>query len=336
MAGSAIAASYEPELSIVDKMVVKYSPLTELNKRERVEAGQGKRAAKKGDWRKQKANVGRRNINRFETGTVKRTHSSGGRNPSYKEVTLGNPKPGYGKKDDHYNKNKITTHKLSAHGTASATEKGPQKHHSTGIVHHDAAQQQRRHESQKRRGVKTKGTVAADIKKSLKDELSIVDKMLAKYLPEAKVDDVKYGKGKGWDQPEGKSMTSYKARHSYLKKNPPNVRSDRNERHSAQDVVFHGHSKVEDDRKKKHHASKGVKKVRGAKTPSGGVKALKKRFQDQGAMEQIEVLRNLVSEKAAQSGGEVMIATGKLVGKTIGTVTGGLAGGLLLDFLVLQ
>ena len=122
--------------------------------------------------------------------------------------------------------------------------------------------QQRRHESQKRRCVKTKGTVAADIKKSLKDDVSIVDKMLAKYLPEAKVDDVKYGKGKGWDQPEGKSMTSYKARHSYLKKNPDNVRSDRNKRHSAQDVIFHGHDKVERDRKKKHFASKGVKKVK--------------------------------------------------------------------------
>jgi hypothetical protein len=102
---------------------------------------------------------------------------------------------------------------------------------------------------------------------------------------EAKIDDKKYGKGKGWDQPEGKSMTSYKARHSYLKKNPDNVRSDRNKRHSAQDVVFHGHDKVERDRKKKHFASKGVKKVKGAKTPSGGKEALKKRFQDQGAME---------------------------------------------------
>ena len=102
---------------------------------------------------------------------------------------------------------------------------------------------------------------------------------------EAKVDDVKYGKGKGWDQPDGKSMTKYSARHSYLKKNPPNVRSDRNERHSAQDVVFHGHDKVERDRKAKHHASKGVKKVKGAKVDSGGKEALKKRFQDSGAME---------------------------------------------------
>ena len=78
-------------------------------------------------------------------------------------------------------------------------------------------------------------------------------------VSEAKVDDVKYGKGKGWDQPEGKSMTSYKSRHSYLKKNPPNVRSDRNERHSAVDVVFHGHDKVEKDRKKKHFKSRNVK-----------------------------------------------------------------------------
>ena len=149
--------------------------LDELNKGERVKAGQGKRAAKKGDWSKQKASTGRRNMNRFETGTVKRTHSSGGRNPSYKKVTLGNPKPGYGKKDDHYNKNKIVTHKLSAHGTSSATEKGPQKHHSSGIEHHDSAQAQRRHEHKKRRGVKTKGTVAADIKKSMKETVSVTD-----------------------------------------------------------------------------------------------------------------------------------------------------------------
>ncbi len=104
-------------------------------------------------------------------------------------------------------------------------------------------------------------------------------------VDEAKVDDVKYGKGKGWDQPDGKSMTKYSARHSYLKKNPPNVRSDRNKRHSEVDVVFHGHDKVERDRKAKHHASKGVKKVKGAKVATGGKEALKKRFQDQGAME---------------------------------------------------
>ena len=151
-------------------------------------------------------------------------------------------------------------------------------------------------------------------------------------VSEAKIDDVKYGTGKGWNQPDKKRIDIYHSRHSYLKKNPPNVRSDRNKRFSAQNVVFYGHDKVERDRKKKHHASKGVKKVRGAKTPSGGVEALKKRYQDQGAMEQIEVLRNLVTERAAKSGGDAALASGNLVGKTIGTVTGGLVGGLAGGF----
>tara|TARA_B100000287_G_scaffold175645_1_gene165611 strand:- start:1267 stop:3282 length:2016 start_codon:yes stop_codon:yes gene_type:complete len=78
-------------------------------------------------------------------------------------------------------------------------------------------------------------------------------------VSEAKVDDVKYGKGKGWNQPDKKRVDIYHSRHSYLKGNPPNVRSDRNERHSAVDVVFHGHDKVERDRKKKHFKSRGVK-----------------------------------------------------------------------------
>ena len=114
--------------------------------------------------------VGRRNINRFETGTVKRTESSGGRRPTYKTVTLANPKPGYGKKSDHYKKNKLSAPSLGRHGTSSETEKGPQKHHTQGVEYHDAAQKQRRQEHKAKRGVKTKGTVAADIKKSLKEE----------------------------------------------------------------------------------------------------------------------------------------------------------------------
>ena len=84
-------------------------------------------------------------------------------------------------------------------------------------------------------------------------------------VDEAKIDDVKYGTGKGWNQPDKKRIDIYHARHSYLKKNPPNVRSDRNKRHIAQDVVFYVHYKVERDRKKKHHASRGVKKERGSK-----------------------------------------------------------------------
>ncbi len=69
--------------------------------------------------------VGRRNINRFETGTVKRTESSGGRRPTSKTVTLANPKPGYGKRTDHYKKNKLSAPDLGRHGTSSATEPGP-------------------------------------------------------------------------------------------------------------------------------------------------------------------------------------------------------------------
>ena len=88
-------------------------------------------------------------------------------------------------------------------------------------------------------------------------------------VSEAKIDDVKYGKGKGWNQPDKKRIDIYHARHSYLKKNPPNVRSDRNKRFSAQNVVFYGHDKVEDDRKKDHHARRGVP-TRGIKKEISG------------------------------------------------------------------
>ena len=88
-------------------------------------------------------------------------------------------------------------------------------------------------------------------------------------VSEAKIDDVKYGKGKGWNQPDKKRIDIYHARHSYLKKNPPNVRSDRNKRFSAQNVVFYGHDKVERDRKEKHHASRGVP-TRGIKKEIAG------------------------------------------------------------------
>ena len=37
------------------------------------------------------------------------------------------------------------------------------------------------------------------------------------------------------------------------------VRQDRNKRRSASDVIFHGHSKVERDRKQAHYKSRGVK-----------------------------------------------------------------------------
>ncbi len=46
---------------------------------------------------------------------------------------------------------------------------GPQKHHTKGVTSTDQAQSQRRAEHKAKRGVKTKGTVASDIKKSLKE-----------------------------------------------------------------------------------------------------------------------------------------------------------------------
>jgi len=137
--------------------------------KEEVQVNEASRGEKEVDASNLKK-VGRRNINRFETGTVKRTESSGGRKPTYKTVTLANPKPGYGKKSDHYKKNKLSAPSLGRHGTSSETEKGPQKHHTQGVEYHDAGQKQRRQEHKSRRGVKTKGTVAADIKKSLKKE----------------------------------------------------------------------------------------------------------------------------------------------------------------------
>jgi hypothetical protein len=143
--------------------------LDELNKRERVEAGQGKRAAKKGDWSKQKAKTGRRNINRFETKPVEREDGSLNKGKqSYKKVKVLNPKSGYSKKTD-ATKGKVTSRKLSQTGTDSKPDYGPQKPHWAGNVHSDRAQQQRRSEHKAKRGVKTKGTVASDIKKSMKE-----------------------------------------------------------------------------------------------------------------------------------------------------------------------
>ena len=145
--------------------------LDELNKRERVEAGQGKRAAKKGDWSKQKAKTGRRNINRFETKPVEREEGSLNKGKqSFKKVKVLNPKSGYSKKTD-ATKGKVTSRKLSPSGTDSKPDYGPQKPHWAGNVHSDRAQEQRRSEHKAKRGVKTKGTVASDIKKSMKETL---------------------------------------------------------------------------------------------------------------------------------------------------------------------
>ncbi len=70
---------------------------------------------------------------------------------------------------------KITTRKLSRFGSDMKTDYGPQKHHTQGVTSRDAAQAQRRSEHKARRGVKTKGTVASDIKKSLKETYTVTN-----------------------------------------------------------------------------------------------------------------------------------------------------------------
>ena len=76
---------------------------------------------------------------------------------------------------------------------------------------------------------------------------------------EAKVDDVKYGKGNS----EKKSKNNKADIHS-LSWNK-GVKTDRNNRRNRTDVVFHGHSKVERDRQQAHYKKRGVKKVKGVK-----------------------------------------------------------------------
>ena len=146
--------------------------LDELNKQERMAAGQGKRAAKKGDFTKQKASVGRRNIQRFENKPAEREEGSldKKRNQTFKKVKVLNPKSGYSKKSDAVGAGKkVTSRKLSKFGSDYQTSYGPQKHHTKGVTSSDQAQNQRQAEHKARRGVKTKGTVASDIKKSLKE-----------------------------------------------------------------------------------------------------------------------------------------------------------------------
>ena len=72
------------------------------------------------------------------------------------------------------------------------------------------------------------------------------------FLPvdEAKVDDVKYSKDE--------KRKNYETDVHTLSVNK-GVRADRNKRRSATDVIFHGHSKVERDRKQAHYKSRGVK-----------------------------------------------------------------------------
>ena len=66
-------------------------------------------------------------------------------------------------------------------------------------------------------------------------------------VKEAKIDDVKYSKDE--------KRKNYETDVHTLSSNK-GVRSDRNKRRSATDVVFHGHSKVERDRKQAHYKSR--------------------------------------------------------------------------------
>ena len=75
------------------------------------------------------------------------------------------------------------------------------------------------------------------------------DEMIEIYIAEAKIDDVKYGKGE-----------KDSSRNSYLSKNSPNVRTDRNKRFDSTAGKLATHSEVEGKRLSKHFSGRGVKK----------------------------------------------------------------------------
>ena len=182
---------YDHGSGLIDAYMQVHNQLDELNKQERMETakrgggGVGKRFAKKllgkqaagktgkmGYDHRGRGNVGRRNIQRFESDPVKRTEGSldKKRRQTFKQVTVLNPKSGYSKKSDAVGAGKkITSRKLSKFGSDYKSDYGPQKHHTQGNTQSDAAQGQREAEHKARRGVKTKGTVTSDIKKSLKE-----------------------------------------------------------------------------------------------------------------------------------------------------------------------
>ena len=171
--------------------------LDELNKQERMETavrgggGVGKRFAKKllgkqaagktgkmGYDHRGRGNVGRRNIERFENKPTEREEGSldKKRRQSFKKVNVLNPKSGYSKKSDAVGAGKkVTSRKLSTFGSDMKRDYGPQKHHTQGNTSRDAAQAQRGAEHKARRGVKTKGTDTADMKKALKDDYNYVN-----------------------------------------------------------------------------------------------------------------------------------------------------------------
>ena len=150
--------------------------LDELNKQERMETakrgggGVGKRFAKKtiaankagkgklfgGYDHRGTGNVGRRNINRFESEPVEREDGKldKKRRQSFTKVKVLNPAKKGGR----------TLNKFGSDFQDDYRSKDGLR-----ATQSDHAQKKRREEHEKRRGVKTKGTVASDIKKALKD-----------------------------------------------------------------------------------------------------------------------------------------------------------------------
>ena len=111
-------------------------------------------------------------------------------------------------------------------------------------------------DSDRGKGNKAKRRGGEDVEKKSPTYLAHVLNKKKKKVSEAKVDDVKYSKDE--------KRKNYETDVHTLSSNK-GVRADRNKRRSATDVVFHGHSKVDRDRKQAHYKSRGVKKVKGVK-----------------------------------------------------------------------
>ena len=181
--------------------------LDELNKQERMETsvrgggGVGKRFAKKADGKNRayggnffggfdhraSGNVGRRNINRFESKPVEREDGSlekGTRKQTFKKVKVLNPVKKGGKALNKFGSD-VQHDYVSKDGLHTQSS--------------DHAQKKRREEHEKRRGVKTKGTVTSDIKKALKDDYSYVNDV---YLESVK----NYGKNVSIPLPNIKAL----------------------------------------------------------------------------------------------------------------------------------
>ena len=181
--------------------------LDELNKQERMETsvrgggGVGKRFAKKADGKNRafggdffggfdhraSGNVGRRNINRFESKPVEREDGSlekGTRKQTFKKVKVLNPVKKGGKALNKFGSD-VQHDYVSKDGLHTQSS--------------DHAQKKRRKEHESRRGVKTKGTVTSDIAKSLKDDYSYVNDV---YLESVK----NYGKNVSIPLPNIKAL----------------------------------------------------------------------------------------------------------------------------------